>query len=138
LSYLRRHFNVVPLRDLVSRLRSGMDPEPYSVAVTVDDAYADFGTLAYPVFLRHGVRVTVYVVSESGSGRIWLWWDAIRYVLARASDGEYHSFGPEGLVPVRLSDAASREEAWNRLAGIGLALSPGKRDEYLQGIQKSF
>src|SRR5882762_7625936 len=59
LSYLRRHFNVVPLRDLVSRLRSGMDPEPYSVAVTVDDAYADFGELAYPVFLRHGVPVTV-------------------------------------------------------------------------------
>src|SRR6267378_9401 len=71
LGYLRRHFNVIPLRDLVSRLRSGTDPEPYSVAVTVDDAYADFGELAYPVFLRHGVPVTVYVVSEFASGRIW-------------------------------------------------------------------
>lgn len=134
LDHLRRHFHVVPLHDLVARLRSGRDPEPYSVALTVDDAYSDFGALAYPVFLRHRVPVTLYVVSELASGRMWLWWDAIRYFLAHASEGEYRVH----QVPITLSDAASRHRAWERLADLGLGLSPDQRDPFLRTLQEAF
>ena len=103
LDHLRSHFHVVPLRDLVTRLKSGRSPEPYSVALTVDDAYADFGALAYPLFLRHRIPVTLYVVSALASGSMWLWWDAIRYFLTRAREGTY-TIGAYG-VTVSLSDA---------------------------------
>src|SRR4051812_32405394 len=132
LDHLQRHFHVVSLGDLVARLKAGLDPEPYSVALTVDDAYADFGALAYPVFLGRRVPVTLYVVSELANGRMWLWWDGIRYVLARAPQGRYlvHK------VPIDLSDAASRRLAWERLADLGLGLTPDQRDPYLLTIQR--
>jgi len=137
LRYMRDHFNVIALGDLVSRLRSGLAPEPYSLAVTVDDAYVDFGEAAYPVFLRNQVPVTLYVVSEFASGRIWLWWDAIRHALALAPNGPYELLGPKGLVRVSLSDASSREDAWGVLARLGLNLSPAERDPYLEGLRRS-
>jgi peptidoglycan/xylan/chitin deacetylase (PgdA/CDA1 family) len=138
LCYMRRYFNVVPLGDIVSRLRSGMAPDPCTVAVTVDDGYADFGELAYPVFRRNGIPVTLYVVSEFASGKIWLWWDAIRYILTRAHNGCYGVMTANGLITVSLSDAISREAEWHTLADIGLTLSPGERDQYIRDLQESF
>lgn len=136
LDHLRRHFHVVPLRDLVARLKSGRDPEPYSVALTVDDAYADFADLAYPVFLRHRVPLTLYVVSELASGRMWLWWDAIRYLVTRAPEGRYR-VDAHGIA-VSLSDPASRRAAWERLANLGLNLSSEDRDAFLKTLQRVF
>jgi peptidoglycan/xylan/chitin deacetylase (PgdA/CDA1 family) len=136
LDHLRRHFHVVPLHNLVTRLKSGRDPEPYSVALTVDDAYADFGALAYPVFLRHRIPVTLYVVSELAGGRMWLWWDAIRYILTRASEGRYRVDAYDVAVPV--SNVASRHAAWDRLASLGLPLSSDDREVYLQTLQRVF
>lgn len=138
LAFMRRHFNVVHLGDIVSRLRSGTEPDPYTVAVTVDDAYADFGELAYPVFRRHGVPVTLYVVSEFAGGKIWLWWDAIRHVLTHARDGRYRVATARGLTTVRLSDTADREAAWHALADAGLALSPDERDRYVRDLEETF
>ena len=134
LRYLRRHYKVVSLHDVIVRLRSGMAPEPYSVAVTVDDAYADFGDIAYPVFQRHGVPVTLYVVSEFAGGRMWLWWDMIRQILMSAPNGQY---APRSS-SISLSDATSRERAWQELAGVGLALSPGERQGYIASLQAVF
>jgi len=134
LDHLRRHFHVVPLRHLVARLRSGRDPEPYSVALTVDDAYGDFGTVGYPIFLRHRIPVTLYVVSELASGRLWLWWDAIRYVLNHAPEGRYAL----DTGAVSLSDAASRRAAWEPLADLGLGQTPDERDRFLADLQRVF
>lgn len=138
LRFLRRHFKVVPLSDIVLRLRMGMAPDPYTVAITVDDGYADFGELAYPVFQRYKIPVTLYVVSEFASGKIWLWWDAIRYILTHAAKGCYGLMRVNGLISISLSDTASREAAWYTLAGIGLTLSPGEREQYIRDLQDSF
>jgi peptidoglycan/xylan/chitin deacetylase (PgdA/CDA1 family) len=138
LRFLRRHFNVVPLNVIVSRLRSGAAPEPSSVALTVDDAYADFGEHAYPVFRKHGIPVTIYVVSEFANGGLWLWWDAIRHLLNQAAAGFYRPVVSDRLIDISLTDAASRQQAWLTLAGIGVRFSPTERDQYLQDLQAAF
>jgi peptidoglycan/xylan/chitin deacetylase (PgdA/CDA1 family) len=138
LRYLRRHFNVVPLRDLVERLAEGRAPEPRSVALTVDDAYADFGEHAYPVFRRHGVPVTIYVVSQFAGGRFWLWWDAIRHTVARAERGTYRMDLPDGPLELALHDAQSRDEAWSALAAVGVTLEPSRRDAFVLAVQDAF
>ena len=136
LRHLRRHFHVVPLRDLVSRLKAGRDPEPGTVALTVDDGYLDFGALAYPVFLRNRMPVTLYVVSERAHGRLWLWWDGVRHIVTRASPGRYSIERDPGPIP--LSDAASRRAAWARLADLGLTLAPDELEAYLRDLERSF
>lgn len=136
--FMRHHFKILPLRSIVERLQAGIPPEPYSMAVTIDDGYADFGELAYPVFRRHGIPVTLYVVSEFASGQTWLWWDAIRYLLMNARNGDYHIRVADRLIAVSLVDTVSREAAWHTLADTGLALTPDERDQYIQDLQASF
>jgi peptidoglycan/xylan/chitin deacetylase (PgdA/CDA1 family) len=137
LSYLRRHFRVVPLRKLIARLRAGQVPEPLTVAITVDDAYADFGEHAYPVFRRHGVPVTVYVVSEFAGGRFWLWWDAVRHLVAQAPSGQYRLEFPSTRLRLSLGDPTSRDEAWSALAAVGVTLAPADRDQFLLDLQSA-
>lgn len=138
LLYLRRRFNVMPLCDLVERLAQGRAPEPLSVALTVDDAYADFGEHAYPVFRRHGVPVTIYVVSRFASGHFWLWWDAIRHSVAMAERGAYRVDLPDGPLELALHDAQSRDQAWSALAAVGVTLEPSRRDAFVVAVQDAF
>jgi peptidoglycan/xylan/chitin deacetylase (PgdA/CDA1 family) len=137
LRYLRRHFRVVPLGALVACLRDGDAPAPLTVAITVDDAYADFGEHAYPVFRRLGIPVTIYVVSEFAGGRFWLWWDAVRHLVEVAPPGRYRLDCPPGPLKFSLADRASRHAAWSALAGVGVKLAPAEREQFLRDLQRT-
>jgi peptidoglycan/xylan/chitin deacetylase (PgdA/CDA1 family) len=135
LSMLRRRFNVVPLRELVGCLLSGRPFPPNAVAVTVDDAYADFGTYAYPLFKKHRVPVTLYVVSEFAAGRLWLWWDALRYMLDACRPGRRSLTIRNKVITFASDDGASKHQAWLELAAIGNSLGPDDRADYLLEAQ---
>jgi peptidoglycan/xylan/chitin deacetylase (PgdA/CDA1 family) len=83
LAYLTRSWRVVSLRQLTDELAQGV-ARPHMVAVTVDDGYEDFYSLAAPVLRRYGVPATVFVVSDFIDGRCWLWPDRYRFVLGHA------------------------------------------------------
>jgi peptidoglycan/xylan/chitin deacetylase (PgdA/CDA1 family) len=55
-----RRYAVLSLAEGLARLKAGTLP-PRAVAITVDDGTYDFHAVAYPVFKRHGVPVTLYV-----------------------------------------------------------------------------
>jgi peptidoglycan/xylan/chitin deacetylase (PgdA/CDA1 family) len=136
LGYLRRNFRVVPLRELVARLRAGRSLAPGVVALTVDDAYSDFGEHAYPVFERHQVPVTLYVVSDFAAGRTWPWWDIIRHMLNCALDGEHTGTVLGETLRLSLADRGSREEAWRALGLQGTTLSPRERERYVEELRQ--
>ncbi len=58
------------------------------VVVTVDDGYADFYTVAFPLLRRHGIGATVFVTTGFIAGRCWFWWDRLSYLLRAAPRGE--------------------------------------------------
>ncbi len=68
---LSRYFNVLPLQEAVSLLRSGKLP-PRAACVTFDDGFADNATVALPILKRYGIPATVFVASGYlDGGRIW-------------------------------------------------------------------
>jgi peptidoglycan/xylan/chitin deacetylase (PgdA/CDA1 family) len=134
LGHLDRHYRVIPLRELAARLREGRALPRRAVALTVDDAYADFGQDAYPVFVRHQMPVTLYVVSDFAAGGIWLWWDVLRFLLDAAVDGEHAGSVLGSTLRLVLSDSASRHDAWRRLAGRATSLTPAERRCYLEDL----
>jgi peptidoglycan/xylan/chitin deacetylase (PgdA/CDA1 family) len=73
------------LGDLADRLAVGSVP-PRSVCFTVDDGYRDFAEVAWPVFRRFDVPVTVFLISGFVDGTAWNWWDRISYTLAAAGN----------------------------------------------------
>ncbi len=61
LTWLRQHYAVVPLHELMSRVQTGAKTR--ACALTFDDGWEDNYRVAFPVLRQHGVPATVYVAT---------------------------------------------------------------------------
>ena len=75
MDWLRRGFNVLPLRDALDRLYHGKLPAG-ALCVTFDDGYRDNATNALPVLQRLGVPATFFVTTRYLDGGL-MWNDRI-------------------------------------------------------------
>jgi peptidoglycan/xylan/chitin deacetylase (PgdA/CDA1 family) len=60
LEYMAREHEVVPVMELVRRLQDGRDSER-AIALTFDDGYLDFATVAYPILRELALPASLYV-----------------------------------------------------------------------------
>jgi len=74
ISWLKDHYTVIPLRELVFRLERGRAVHGCA-ALTFDDAYTGAVTLAVPLLRKMGLPVTMFVVAEAPGQRGAFWWD---------------------------------------------------------------
>jgi peptidoglycan/xylan/chitin deacetylase (PgdA/CDA1 family) len=66
MSYLKRkHFSVVPLRQLVEELRSSQMPPNGQVALTIDDGYADNFENVFPILKKFNFPATIFLTTDS-------------------------------------------------------------------------
>jgi peptidoglycan/xylan/chitin deacetylase (PgdA/CDA1 family) len=127
LRYLKSHFNVARLDDVVRRLRGGQALQPRTVVLTVDDGYRDFATHAYPMLKKHGVPATVYVVSRFVSQECWLWFDALQWITGTARPGRY-SLDLAGVqFDAELTADADRHRLWTRVADLCVTQAPAQQ-----------
>jgi len=77
--FFMRHFDVIPLRDLVARLEQGR-PLDRQLAITFDDGYRDNFENAAPVLEKLGLPATFFVISQWMGSDVVPWWDAARGV----------------------------------------------------------
>lgn len=79
--HITRYFEPVPLSKVAEAMDGKGDLPDNAVAVTVDDGYRNFLEHGHPVFRKHGIPTTLYVVSGFADGRLWLWTDRVAYAL---------------------------------------------------------
>ena len=77
--FYRRHFRVVPLRELVYRIAGGQ-PIDRHLAITFDDGYRDNYEQARPILERLSLPATFFVVSDWIESDVVPWWDRARDV----------------------------------------------------------
>jgi peptidoglycan/xylan/chitin deacetylase (PgdA/CDA1 family) len=77
---VQERFKIIPLRELVRRLRAG-ESIGGTVAITFDDGYADNLYEAKPLLERNGAPATVFVASSYIGGNTEFWWDELERVL---------------------------------------------------------
>ena len=135
LQYLVRHFEVRPLDEVARSLGSDRGVRRQPVALTVDDGYADFAEVAYPLLQRYGVPATVFVVTRFLDGNFWLWFDAVHYLVhhARATAAEVSL--PSAHLTLDLSSAAARERAWSEIGEQCLRMDPATRQAAIDALE---
>ena len=96
--------------------------------LTVDDGYADFERLAFPLLKRRGLPALLFVTTEFVAGRSWMWWDKVRFALGRAGRDEavVTIAGRTFAGPLRSPD--DREAFWFRVVPA-LRFVPDERKE---------
>jgi peptidoglycan/xylan/chitin deacetylase (PgdA/CDA1 family) len=72
--FFKRHFRVVPLGDLVTRVERG-DRIDRHLAITFDDGYRDNFVNARPILEALSLPATFFVVSQWIGSNAWPWWD---------------------------------------------------------------
>ncbi len=82
-AHLRRYYNPVSLTQVARWLHDGQSLPDNAVAVTVDDGYRDFFSVAYPTFSRFGIPATVFLTTAYLDRKCWLWVDEVDYALTR-------------------------------------------------------
>ena len=85
--HIRRHYHPVSLAQVADSLYGGPPLPPHAVAITIDDGYRDFVTVAHPVFHAYDIPTTIFVVSDFLDGKGWLWHDIVAYALGTARNG---------------------------------------------------
>jgi peptidoglycan/xylan/chitin deacetylase (PgdA/CDA1 family) len=80
------------------------------LAVTVDDGYADFYHVAFPVLRDYGIRATVYLVTDFVDGKTWLWPDMVSHIFLRTKRALVKT-AVSGETEYRLDTEAERRAA---------------------------
>jgi peptidoglycan/xylan/chitin deacetylase (PgdA/CDA1 family) len=86
--FFKQHFNVVSLRDLVTKIERG-EPTARDLAITFDDGYLDNLENAAPVLEALSLPATFFVVSGWIGTNVVPWWDqkhAVRHPWMTWSD----------------------------------------------------
>jgi peptidoglycan/xylan/chitin deacetylase (PgdA/CDA1 family) len=80
LTYLRRHFSVVPLCALLEQLGSGKPLLDRTVAITIDDGRRNCYGSFFPLLRELGIPATFFVVSSFIRGEDWIWTDKVLWL----------------------------------------------------------
>ncbi|MFM7734371.1 MAG: polysaccharide deacetylase family protein [Alphaproteobacteria bacterium] len=113
-AYLRRHYRVVSLDEMVDSLQAGRPLPPKAVALTCDDGYRDNYTRAFPILRRHGLNATFYVSTGCIDNRTILWTGILRFCVFTTRVPVLEISSP---MPFRLPVATptERREAFTKL-----------------------
>lgn len=124
MSYLREHYSVVPLAELVDCLRSGRGFPAKAVAITFDDGYKDNHDVALPILKRFGFPATVFVTTDAiGDG--WAFWPArVRAILLKSARSR---FEVGGLGAIGLDGPEDRTTAIRRITRFLKRLGTSER-----------
>lgn len=85
LGELRRHYNVVPLRQVVDALAGGERLPDNAVAITFDDGYRNNLTLAAPILKEYGFPATFFITTGFLEGTTSPWWYRLREAFAQTT-----------------------------------------------------
>lgn len=121
--YLRRHFHVVPLPQLVEELTSGRGPKKYSVALTIDDGRRNCYENFFPLLKEFELPATFFVVSAFIRGEDWIWTDKVLWVSEKPNCPEplqrsQLSATFRSLNRMRPAERNARIEAFAEQAGV--------------------
>jgi peptidoglycan/xylan/chitin deacetylase (PgdA/CDA1 family) len=102
-------YQVLPLGDIVRRLKAGSDLPDRCAVLTVDDAYRTFLSGAMPLLRRFGYPATLFVSTDAVGGEDFLSWGELRELSREGVEIGSHTASHGYLVNRRSGET---REAW--------------------------
>jgi peptidoglycan/xylan/chitin deacetylase (PgdA/CDA1 family) len=81
LEFLTANYRVLPLWEIVDCLAKNKSLPENAAAITVDDGYADFYDIAFPVLKSFRAPATLFIITNFLDRKSWLWTDKARYLV---------------------------------------------------------
>ncbi len=82
--FLRQHFEVISMADLLGKWKSNsFDEGRRYCVITFDDGWYDNYEYAYPVLRKYNIPATIFLVTSLVGTKQWFWPERISYLLER-------------------------------------------------------
>jgi len=132
--YVRRHYRVVSLRQMIDELES-LSAQDQSVVVTFDDGYLGTYTEAFPILKEYSIPATVYLTAGLVESGALAWYDEIFLRLQRAPSDT--TLALEHGRPSRVADFASPVEAATTAVMYLRTLPDEARQQWCASLEKA-
>ena len=106
LAYLNKHFDIVSVEQLLSRLKAGNHPGKIPVAITFDDGLKNNFSHATPLLVKHRIPATFFVCPALVDRGTWLWNIEARLRLMSLPRAELQAFLARHRIPGSTAEAA--------------------------------
>jgi peptidoglycan/xylan/chitin deacetylase (PgdA/CDA1 family) len=134
LDYLSAHYTVLPLSMIESRLREGRPLPRATAAITVDDGYADFYEVAWPLLCRRNMPATIFSVTDFVDEKRWIWTDKIPFLLSQTRQTRI-AVDVAGLrIAGTLNGDSSRRQLASQLNSLLKHLPDDRKDRLIDQI----
>ncbi len=90
MNFLKEHYHIVSIDELLSALASHRPLPPRSVMITFDDGYRDFMDRAWPVLENLHIPVILFVATDYLSEGRLFWWDRLYQGIFQTERKELH------------------------------------------------
>lgn len=81
MSFLKRHFHIISLEDMISKLDAGKKITR-CCSVTFDDGWKDNYDAAFPILARHGIPATIFLATGYIGTEKWFWPEEVAWCLS--------------------------------------------------------
>ncbi len=115
---IRRDYNPVSLQAIADYLRDGHPLPQNPVAITIDDGYRDF-LEAQAIFRQFDIPASVFLVSDFLDGKLWLWFDKLKYALRQTKQNSLTIDLPASAsFTLSLNSDSDRQPAREKIASL--------------------
>lgn len=114
LQFLTSRYRIIPLQDIVDRLRQGLSLQKDTLAITFDDGFRDNYIRAFPILRRYQAPATFYLTTGCIDNRQIFWVAHLRYMLTVTRAQELCTTKPEKF-SFNLLQPHGKEEAFRTL-----------------------
>jgi peptidoglycan/xylan/chitin deacetylase (PgdA/CDA1 family) len=135
-TFLKRRYDVRPLREIVQLLATSAPLPKRAVAITMDDGYQSTWRLAFPILRELGAPATIFLATDFVNARKFLWTDRVEYAIGHAAAGAYDVRYPGGSLALTLADTESRSAADRLVRSTFKALSQAMLDQAVSSLER--
>lgn len=146
LVWLKRHYVILPLAELVERLAGPGQLPPRALAITFDDGYDNVYTHAFPHLRRLNIPASVFVATDLVQPGKPLWFDRLEYAIGHSRknsiilpwDGAFREFPLSTLAERCASDQTIRQRIKLLTARAGSKLLEAVENQAGAELAKTF
>lgn len=99
-------YTAISVGELVAHMTAGTPLPPRPVVITFDDGYADNYHTALPILKKHGLKATMFVISDFLDHRPYMTWDEVKALRKAGSEIGSHTLAHRDLTGLPADERA--------------------------------
>jgi peptidoglycan/xylan/chitin deacetylase (PgdA/CDA1 family) len=135
LTYLKRHYTILKLSELMHRIQRGLPLPNNTAVITFDDGYKNNFTIAYPLLKRLQIPATIFLVTGCISDQALCWFD-ILYLGMKGAQQKNLDLRPYGLKLYSLRTSKEKATAEQEIVEYLKSVPYSEKDRLLKEILK--